>query len=361
MNSKRVTLIALAIAQFMVVLDVTIVNVALPHIQRSLGFSADGLQWVISAYTLAFGGFLLLGGRAADLLGRRKVFLGGLTIFGLGSLAAGLATSPEWMIGARAVQGFGAAVLSPAALSLVMVTFDGRERQQALGVWAALAGLGGILGAVLGGALVDGPGWRWVYMVNVPIALALLVVVPLVVRESRVEAAADRSFDVPGALTGTGGVLALIFGVIRAAPLGWGSLQVIASLLAGATLLVAFYVIEKRAKDPLVPVALFRSPSLSLGSGSLALNGAAFLGMFFLTAIFLQQVRGQSALGTGIQLLPMGVAALLGALLATNLVARIGTRPVRVGGAALSTVGLLLLSQAGARVSDLPCKLTVSV
>jgi MFS family permease len=255
------------------------------------------------------------------------------------------------MIGARAAQGFGAAVLSPAALSILMVTFDGRERQQALGVWAALAGLGGTLGAVLGGALVDGPGWRWVYMVNVPIAAALLLVVPLVVRESRVAASEQRSFDFAGAITGTAGVLGLIYGVIRAEPLGWGSVEVIASLSVGLAMFVGFYVVEKRAEDPLVPMSLFRSPSLSMGSGSLALNGAAFLGMFFLTAIFLQQVRGESALGAGIQLLPMGVAAAIGAGLATDLVARVGTRPVRVGGASLSLVGLLLLSHAGAASS----------
>ncbi|WCB93470.1 Multidrug resistance protein Stp [Baekduia alba] len=348
-SRSGLTLAVLAIAQFMVVLDVTIVNVALPDIRSGVGFSADGLQWVVSAYTLSFGGFLLLGGRAADLLGRRAVFLAGLAVFGIGSLGAGLATSPTAMVVARAIQGLGAAALSPAALALLMVTFaHGRERNMAMGVWAALAGLGGTLGTVLGGALVDGPGWEWVFFVNVPIAALLAPLVPMVVAESRAEVVSDRSFDVAGAVLGTGGLLGIIFGVIRAQPLGWGSAEVIACLAAGVALLVAFFRVEKRSPDPLVPLPLFRLRSLRMASASLAINGGAFLSMFFLTAIFLQQVRGESALGTGLQLLPMGLAAVVGAGFASNLVLRLGTRPIQTTGALLSTVGLWYLSTADA-------------
>jgi EmrB/QacA subfamily drug resistance transporter len=345
------TLIVLALGQFMVVLDVTIVNVALPHIQSDLGFSADGLQWVVSAYTLLFGGFLLLGGRAADLLGRRAVFMAGLALFSGASLAAGLAWSPGSMIAARAVQGLGGALLSPAALSLLTVTFaHGRERNLALGIWGALAGLGGTLGAVAGGVLVDGLGWEWVYFVNVPIGIALIAAAPVLVAESRAPRTGSRrsELDVAGALLGTGGLLALVFGVVRAEPLGWGSPEVLGLLGGGAALLVAFVAAEGRASAPLVPLRLFRSAGLRASSGILALNGAAFLAMFFLTAIFLQQVRGDSAVRAGLELLPMGLAAIVAAVIASPLVGRVGTKPIQVVGAALSIAGLFLLSRAGA-------------
>jgi len=329
----------------MVVLDVTIVNVALPHIQASLGFSADGLQWVVSAYTLMFGGFLLLGGRVADLLGRRAVFIAGLALFSGASLLAGLSTSSTMLIGARAVQGLGGAVLSPAALSLLTVAFAaGRERNIALGVWGALAGLGGTLGVVFGGLLVDSVGWQWAFFLNVPIGAALIAIAPRFIGESRLDAGAERGFDVPGALLGTGGLLALVFGVVRAAPLGWGSPEVVGSMVLGALLLVGFVLAERGSSAPLVPMRLFRSPALRTGSGALALNGAAFLGMFFLTALFLQQVRGASALSAGLQLLPMGVAAIAAAVVVSRLASEVGTRPFQIAGAALSATGLLLLS-----------------
>jgi EmrB/QacA subfamily drug resistance transporter len=342
-------LIVLAIAQFMVVLDVTIVNVALPHIQSSLDFSPDGLQWVVSAYALMFGGFLLLGGRVADLLGRRAVFMAGLALFSTASLLAGFATSPAMLIGARAVQGLGGAMLSPAALSLLTVAFAaGRERNIALGVWGALAGLGGTLGVVFGGLIVDSVGWQWAFFVNVPIGAALIAIAPRFVSESRLDADAERRFDVPGALLGTGGLLALVFGVVRAAPLGWGSTEVVGSIALGALMLVGFVAVERRSRTPLVPMRLFGSQALRTGSGALALNGATFLGMFFLTAIFLQQVRGASALGAGLQLLPMGVAAIAAAIAASRLVGVVGTQPIQVVGAALSVTGLLFLSRVGA-------------
>jgi EmrB/QacA subfamily drug resistance transporter len=351
-QSRWSTLAVLALAQFMVVLDVTIVNVALPHIQTDLGFSSTALQWVISAYTLVFGGFLLLGGRAGDLLGRRRVFTAGLALFSAASLVCGLAPTPGILIAARAVQGLGGALLSPAALSILTVTFAaGRERNLALGVWGGLAGLGGTLGVIAGGVLVDALGWQWVFFVNVPIGAALLAITPLFVRESRAQAAASRTFDAVGAVLGTGGLLAVVLGVIRAEPLGWGAPEVVALLAAGVALLAAFLLAESRSDAPLVPLRLFRSRGMQTSSLALALNGGAFLAMFFLTAIFLQQVRGDSALAAGLHFLPMGVAAIAGATLASGLVTRVGTRPVHLGGAILSIAGLLLLAQVDAASS----------
>src|SRR3954465_4075340 len=237
-SSKWLALTVLALAQFMVVLDVTIVNVALPSIQDALGFSADGLQWVINAYTLTFGGLLMLGGRMSDLLGRRRVFLAGMVLFALASLAAGLAPSAGVLIAARAVPGVGAALLSPAALALVTVTFPaGRERNLALGVWGALAGIGGTLGVVAGGVLVDSLGWEWIFFVNLPVAAITLLATPLVVSESRNESV--RGFDFAGAVLGTGGLLALVGGVIRIDAAGWGSAQVLGLFAAGLALLGA--------------------------------------------------------------------------------------------------------------------------
>jgi EmrB/QacA subfamily drug resistance transporter len=339
----------LATAEFVVVLDLTIVNVALPHIQTDLGFSAAGLQWVISAYTLMFGGFLLLGGRGADLLGRRAMFMAGAALFTAASLGAGVSNSPATMIVARAAQGLGAALLSPASLALLMVTFArGEGRNIAMGIWGALAGLGGTFGIVLGGLVIDGIGWRSVFFVNVPFGAAVILAAPFLLTESRVRVAGKRSFDVTGALLGTGGLLLLVFALVRTQVIGWGSLAVTGSLLAGVALLAAFIFVEARAPQPLVPLRLFRTRGLRTATLALALNGGAFLAMFFLTAIFLQQVRGQSALQTGLQLLPMGVAAVIAAILVSSLVTRIGTRPVQIVGALLNVIGLGLLSRADA-------------
>ena len=349
-QSRWTVLAVLAAAQFMVVLDVTIVNVALPDIQADLGFSGAGLQWVISAYTLLFGGFLLLGGRAGDLLGRRRIFMAGLALFTGASLVAGLAPSSEVLVAARAAQGLGGALLSPAALSILIVTFaHGRDRNLAMGIWGGLAGLGGTLGVIAGGLLVDAVGWEWVFIVNVPIGAALLAVTPVLVAESRAPLAGARTFDAAGAVLGTGGLLALVLGVIRAEPLGWGATEVLALLGAAVLLLGAFVLVEARSAAPLVPLRLFRSRGMQTSSLALALNGGAFLAMFFLTAIFLQQVRGDSALDAGLHFLPMGIAAIAGATGASALVTRIGTRPVHLGGAILSVAGLVLLAQVDAR------------
>jgi EmrB/QacA subfamily drug resistance transporter len=343
------TLVVLAVAQFMVVLDVTIVNVALPHIQTDLKFSTDDLQWVISAYTLIFGGFLLLGGRAADLLGRRLVFVIGLIAFGASSLAAGLANTAVELILFRGIQGLGGALLSASALTLLTVTFEhGRQRNIALGIWGGLAGLGGTMGAVVGGALVDSLSWRWVFLVNVPFGILVIVASFIILRESRAPRTEPRTFDIAGALLSTAGLLAIMLGFIRAQPLGWGSFEVIALLVGGAALLVAFVIVESRSAAPLIPLRLFRTRSLSYAVVTLGLNSAGFLSMFFLTAIYLQDVRGLSALNAGLEFLPMGIAAIIGALLASRLVTALGTRPVQIASAILSVAGLLLLSRVGA-------------
>jgi EmrB/QacA subfamily drug resistance transporter len=348
-RARWAPLTVLALAQFMVVLDVTIVNVALPDLQAALGFGAEELQWVISAYTLAFGGFLLLGGRLGDVLGRRGVFAAGMAVFTAASLAGGLATTQWFLITARAVQGFGGALMSAAALSILTVVYRaGRERNIALGIWGGLAGLGGTLGVVAGGVLVDAAGWEWVFLVNVPIGVVLLALTRATIPDSRVVSDTRQSFDVAGTVLGTGAVLAVIYGVIRAEPLGWGDAEVIGSLVTGAVLLALFIVTERRSSAPLVPLRMFRSRSLSQSTIVLALNGGAFLAMFFLTAIFLQQGKGLSALETGLQFLPMGVAAIAGAMVATQLLPRFGTRPVQLVSAAIGVVGLLLLSRATA-------------
>jgi EmrB/QacA subfamily drug resistance transporter len=344
------TLTVLAVAQMVVILDLTIVNVALPHIQSSLHFSTADLQWIINAYTLLFGGFLLLGGRVADLLGRRRLFIAGLVLFTAASLAAGLAQSSTMMIIARAVQGFGGAMLSPAALSLVIVTFPhGRERNTALSIWGALAGLGGTLGVVVGGVLISAIGWRAVFFVNVPIGIGLALLTPLVVSESHTQATGTgRRFDLPGALVGTGGVLALVFGIVRTQTLGWGSAEVLGTLIGGLVLLAIFVRVELRSVAPLVPPRLFSSQGMRTSSLALAMNGGMFLAMFYLLAIFIQGVRGEDALGTGLQLLPMGSIAIFAAVASSVLVPRIGTRTLQVIGGILSATGLLLLSRAGA-------------
>jgi EmrB/QacA subfamily drug resistance transporter len=345
------TLAVLAFAQFIVVLDVTIVNVALPHIQTDLHFSATNLQWVISAYTLLFGGFLLLGGRVADLLGSRRVFVVGLAVFGVASLACGLAGSPGVLIGARAVQGLGAALLSPAALSILTVTFPhGRERNIAMGVWGGLAGLGGTLGVVAGGLLVDSLDWRWVFFVNVPIVVLIVVLTPRFIQHIP-GVTGTRAFDAAGAALGTTGLLALVYGVVRAEPAGWSSPEVIGFLVGGVALLAGFIAVERRSPAPLVPLRLFHSRALSTSSTALGLNGAAFLAMFYLTSLYLQQVRGDSALEAGLQFLPMGGAAIAAAVLSTQLVQRFGTKPVQIVGGVLMLAGLALLMGASAHGS----------
>ncbi len=347
-HRPALVLTLLAVAQFIDVLDVTIVNVALPDVQHSLHVTGNDLQWVVSAYVLFYGGFLLLGGRLADVFGRRRVFTVGLGLFGIASLSAGLAPNIATLVAVRAAQGLGGALMAPSALALLTVQFPaGRSRDLAMGIWGGLAGLGGTVGVIIGGVLVDALSWRWIFLVNVPVVAALLALTPLVLTESRAKDDAPDGVDWAGALLGTGGLLALVLGVIRTDALGWGSAQVVALLASSAALLAGFVQVERHVGRPMLPLRLFHSRGLRLGSTMLALNGATFLAMFFLTAIYLQQVRHDSALGTGLAFLPMGVAAVLSAVTAGQVVTRVGTRPVQIVGTVLALAGLVVLTQTG--------------
>ncbi len=346
LRAPAAILTLLAVAQFIDVLDVTIVNVALPHIQRDLHVTGNNLQWVISIYVLFYGGFLLLGGRLADAFGRRRVFMAGLALFATASLAAGFAPNALALIAVRAVQGLGGSLMSPAALSLLTVAFPaGRQRDVALGIWGGLAGLGGTLGVIIGGVLVDSLSWRWIFFVNVPIVATILVLAPLVLTESRAPERTGR-VDVAGPMLATTGLLSLVLGIIRTEALGWGSKEVVSLLVAAAVLLGAFFVVESRQSHPMLPLSVFRSRGLSLGSLMLALNGAAILSVFFLNTTFLQLVRGTSALGAGVDFLPMGAGAIVGAVVAGQVVTRVGTRPVQLVGAGLTSLGLYWLLSA---------------
>jgi EmrB/QacA subfamily drug resistance transporter len=338
----------LAAAQLMVVLDATIVNVALPHIQRALGFSGSGLEWVVNAYALTFGGLLLLGGRAGDLLGRRKMFIAGLLLFSAASLAGGFATSPAFLLAARAVQGAGGALVAPAALSLITTTFpEGAERTRAFGVYAAMSVAGGAIGLIGGGILTTYASWRWVLFVNVPIGAAVALAASRVLAET---ARRRGRFDLPGALTGTAGITALVYGLISAAtsPNGvshWGDAKVIASLAAAVLLLAAFAVIETRSPQALLPLRLLRDRSRTGAYLSYAGVGIFIFGMFFFLTVFMQTVWGYSAIKTGAAYLPFTGALFIGAGTVTQLVPRIGARPLLLAGSALSTGGLYWLSR----------------
>jgi EmrB/QacA subfamily drug resistance transporter len=341
-------LLVLATAQLMVVLDATIVNVALPHIQRALGFSGSGLEWVVNAYALTFGGLLLLGGRAGDLLGRRRMFIAGLLLFSAASLAGGFATSQEWLLAARAVQGVGGAITAPAALSLITTTFpEGPPRNRALSVYAAMSIAGGAIGLLGGGLLTTYASWRWVLFVNVPIGAAVALAAPRVLAESPRR---RGRFDLPGAITGTGGIAALVYGLSSAAstPDGvshWGDAKVVASLAAAAVLLAVFAVIESRSRNALLPVRLLRDRNRTGAYLSFAGVGIFVFGMFFFLTVFMQAVWGYSALKTGVAYLPFTAGLLVASGAAAQLVPRIGARPLLLAGSAASTGGLYWLSR----------------
>src|SRR3954447_21431306 len=292
-SEKRwLALILLAAAQFVVVLDASIVNVALPTIGTALDFSQENLPWVVNAYVLTFGGFLLLGGRTADLLGRRRVFMGGLMLVAVASLAAGFAATEGQLIAARAAQGLGAAIISPAALSIVTTTFkDGAERNKALGVWGAVAGSGGAAGVLLGGVLTQWLGWEWVLWVNVPIGFAAAAIAPTLLAESRASGA-RRHFDIAGAISVTGGLSLLVYAMLDANNAGWGSARTIALLALSAILLVSFVVIERRTTSPLVPFRIFRLRTLTGANIVGILVGASLFSMFFYISLYMQQVLG---------------------------------------------------------------------
>src|SRR5262244_1896066 len=341
-------LFVIATAQLMVILDATIVNVALPHIQRALGFSGSGLEWVVNAYALTFGGLLLLGGRAGDLLGRRRMFIAGLLLFSAASLAGGFATSQAFLLAARAVQGAGGALVAPAALSLITTTFaEGPPRTRAFGVYAAMSIAGGAIGLIGGGLLTTYASWRWVLFVNVPIGAAVALAAPRVLAETPRRRGA---FDLPGAVTGTAGIAALVYGLISAAtsPNGvshWADTKVVASLAAAVVLLAAFAVIETRSPNALLPVRLLRDRNRTGAYLSYAGVGIFIFGMFFFLTVFMQAVWGYSALKTGVAYLPFTAALFLGAGAVAQLVPRIGARPLLLAGSAAAAGGLFWLSR----------------
>ncbi len=341
-------LVVIATAQLMVVLDATIVNVALPHIQTALGFSGSGLEWVVNAYTLTFGGLLLLGGRAGDILGRRRVFIAGIVLFSLASLLGGFATSQAWLLTARAIQGVGGAIVAPTALSLVTTNFpEGRPRNRAMGVYSAMS-IGGIaVGLLAGGLLTTYASWRWVLFVNVPIGIAVALLAPRVLGESQRH---PGRFDLPGAITGTLGLAALVYGLSSAATGAngvsqWGDTKVLASLAAAVVLLASFIIIETRSPHALMPMRIFRNRSRSGAYLIMLCIGTAMFGMFFFLTIFVQTVWGYSALKTGVAYLPMVAVIMAGAGLSTQLVPRIGARPLLLAASAVATGGMFWLSR----------------
>ncbi len=332
-------------AFFMVLLDATIVLVALPSIQADLGFSAQGLQWVLSAYALTFGGLLLLGGRAADLLGRRRLFMTGVLFFTAASLLCGLAWSPAALLAARVVQGAGAAIMTPTALSIIATTFpDGSERNKALGIWGALGGIGATTAWLLGGPLVDGPGWEWIFFINIPLGLAALAASPLLLRESRA-ALTRRSYDPAGALTITGALILLVYALVEAPDAGWGSLQTILLFAGSALLLAAFTLIESRHRAPLVPLRFFRSRTLAGANAVMLLVGTIAVGMPFVLTLYAQQVLGYSAVKFGVGSVVLAVGAAVGAIVAQTAVLKLGFPTVAATGMALMAAGSLLLTQ----------------
>jgi EmrB/QacA subfamily drug resistance transporter len=338
-------LVLLAMAEFVVVLDASIVNIALPSIGRGLQISLANLSWVVNAYVLTFGGFLLLGGRIADLLGRRLIFTVGLGVFSLASLFGGLAQSEFWLIAARAIQGLGAALLAPAALSLVTTIFsEGAERNTALSVWGAVAGSGAAAGVLLGGVLTSALGWRSVLFVNVPIGIGAILLTPWLIAESRGELA-RRSFDLPGAVTVTAGLSALVYALVRATAVGWGSAQTIGVLAVAAALLVSFVLIERRSNAPLVPFAFFRNVNVSAANATMFATGAAIIGLFYFLSLYLQKVLGYSAIKAGTSQLPLAVGIILAAGMAAPLVAHLGVRRVLIAGLALFAGGLVWFAQ----------------
>ena len=333
-------------AFFMVILDANIVVVALPSIEAELGFSEQGLQWVISAYALTFAGLLLLGGRAADLLGRRRLFMVGLLFFTLASLLCGVAWSPGSLIGARAIQGIGAAIMTPTALSIVSTTFEeGAERNKALAIWGMNGAFGATAGYLIGGPLVDGPGWEWIFFINIPVGLIALALCPVLLRESR-ETTATRSYDPAGALTITGALVVLVYALVEAPDAGWGSLQTIFLFSGAAVLLAIFAVIESRHPAPLMPLRVLRSRTLVGANAVMLLFATVGFGMPFIVTQYAQQVLGYSALEFGAGFVVTPVAAAAGMLVAQAAVAKVGFRPVAATGMALLGAGSLLLTQA---------------
>jgi len=339
-----IVLVLICLAQFMVVLDATIVNVALPSIQQDLHLSQGNLQWIVNAYTLVFGGFLLLGGRAGDLLGRKRLFLVGLVVFTGASLLDGLASSEGMLIGARALQGLGAALISPAALSIISTTFEeGAERARALAVWAAIAIGGSAVGLILGGVLTQYFSWPWIFFVNVPVGIAAFALSLRLVPESR-DVHAQRSYDLGGAVTVTGGLMALVYAIVDAQSAGWGSARTLGFFAAAAVLLAGFVVIERRAAAPLVRLSIFRIRSLLTANVAMFLAMSGMFAMFFFNTLYLQRVLGYGPLTAGLAFLPFTAGIMVSASIASQFAPRVGVRPVAAVGFLLTAGGLVLLT-----------------
>jgi EmrB/QacA subfamily drug resistance transporter len=349
-DSQRRRWLVLAVtvaAQFMVILDVSVVNVALPSIKHDLHFSQEGLQWVITAYSILFGGTLLLGGRLADLLGRRRLFMAGVAVFTIGSLLSGLAWSEGALIVTRALQGLGGALLAPAALSIVVTTFrEGRDRNVALAVWGAVSGVGGAVGVLLGGVLTSYLSWSWIFFVNLPVGVAILAVSPWLMRESRA-ALAHRHFDVLGATSITAGLMVLVYAITRASQHGWSNGVTVGLLATAAALIAAFVAIEVRSPAPLLPLRIFRLRTLSAANATMLTVGAAAFGQFFLMTLYLQEVLRYSALKTGLAFIAITVTLIAVTNLAQKLTTRLGARPVL-------SAGLLLTAAGGALYARMP-------
>jgi EmrB/QacA subfamily drug resistance transporter len=343
-TNRWVVLVLVCLAQFMVVLDATIVNVALPSIQSDLHFSAGNLAWIINSYTLLFGGFLLLGGRAADLFGRKKIFLAGVILFSVASALCALATSQGMLIGFRGLQGLGAALVSPAALSIIMTTFaDGAERTKALAAWGAIAASGSAFGLLLGGVLTESLSWQWIFLVNVPIGIGAFFASLRLVPESHGEGASG--FDIFGALFVTGGLVSIVYAIVRAESDGWGSTATLAFGALGVVLLIAFVLVERVHKHPLVRLGIFRKRSLTTANGVMILVMGGMFSMFFFATIYVQEVLGYSPIKSGLAFLPFTVGIIGGSIAAQQLIPRIGVKAQILFGLVLSAIGLLLMTR----------------
>jgi EmrB/QacA subfamily drug resistance transporter len=347
----KLTLVLLCAVAFMDFVDASIVNIALPSIQRALHFSVQGLQWVPSGYLLTYGGFMLLGGRAADLLGRRRVLVVGVVVIGVSSLLGGLATSAGMLVGARLVQGLGAAMTLPAALSILTTSFkEGKDRHSALGAWGAVGGLASALGVLAGGLLTQGPGWRWVMFVNPFACVVLLGPIFLLIPSERARST-RRSFDLPGAVLATAGPLLLVYGLVRAPSIGWTSPRTIAVLVGAAVVLAVLVVNELHHSNPLAPMSIFRINGLGFSNVTQLTAFAGFLGLFFFLTLYMQEVLGYSPVKAGLAYLPLCVVVAISAAVSSQLLTRTGTRAVMVAGALVAAGGLFWLSHLNARGS----------
>ena len=349
----RLTLLLLCAVQFLDVADSSIMNVALPSIRRDLGFSVQNLQWVLSGYLVTYGGLLLLGGRAGDLLGRRRLLIAGTTLFAACSLAGGLAVSAGMLVGARLGQGAGAALMAPAGLSILTTMFsEGTDRSKALGVWGAISGLAAATGVFLGGVLAQGPGWRWVLFVNLPVC-ALILAGAVRLLPGAEQRTRPAGFDIPGAVLATAGMLLLVYALVRAPQQGWGSARTIGELATAGAVLAVFAVTELRRRDPLFPFSIFRTPGLAAADATQMIAFAGFVSVFFFLTLYMQNVLGYSPIRSGSAYLPVTVGIAVAAGISSKLFARTGTRPVIVAGSLIAAAGIYYLSRIGVHGSYL--------